>query len=113
MWLFIKMVKYWDKYTEMHGQQNDKYTEMHGQQNDKYTEMHGQQNDKYTEMHGQQNDKYTEMHGKLNVKIRKECLKQESKIFRANFHIQSLALFVQRRVFCSDHPVCTPSDILQ
>ena len=27
------MVNYWDKYTEMHGQQNDKYTEMHGQQN--------------------------------------------------------------------------------
>ena len=51
------MVNYWDKYTEMHGQQNDKYTEMHGQQNDKYTEMHGQQNDKYTEMHGQQNFK--------------------------------------------------------
>ena len=51
------MVNYWDKYTEMHGQQNDKYTEMHGQQNDKYTEMHGQQNDKYTEMHGQQNVK--------------------------------------------------------
>ena len=48
------MINYWDKYTEMHGQQNDKYTEMHGQQNDKYTEMHGQQNDKYTEMHGQQ-----------------------------------------------------------
>ena len=53
--LCIKLVKYWDKYTDMHGQQNDKYTEMHGQQNDKYTEMHGQQNDKYTEMHGQQN----------------------------------------------------------
>ena len=33
--LCIKLVKYWDKYTEMHGQQNDKYTEMHGQQNDK------------------------------------------------------------------------------
>ena len=29
----IKLLKYWDKYTEMHGQQNDKYTEMHGQQN--------------------------------------------------------------------------------
>ena len=55
--LCIILVKYWDKYTELHGQQNDKYTEMHGQQNDKYTEMHGQQNDKYTEMHGQQNDK--------------------------------------------------------
>jgi hypothetical protein len=27
------LVNYWDKYTEMHGQQNDKYTEMHGQQN--------------------------------------------------------------------------------
>ena len=27
------MVNYWDKYTEMHGQQNVKYTEMHGQQN--------------------------------------------------------------------------------
>jgi len=53
--LYIKLVKYWDKYTEMHGQQNVKYTEMHGQQNVKYTEMHGQQNDKYTEMHGQQN----------------------------------------------------------
>ena len=38
------MVNYWDKYTEMHGQQNDKYTAMHGQQNDKYTEMHCQQN---------------------------------------------------------------------
>jgi len=25
--------KYWDNYTEMHGQQNDKYTEIHGQQN--------------------------------------------------------------------------------
>ena len=44
------LVNYWDKYTEMHCQQNDKYTEMHGQQNDKYTEIHGQQNDKYTEM---------------------------------------------------------------
>ena len=42
--LYTNLVKYWDKYTEMHGQQNDKYTEMHGQQNDKYTEMHGQQN---------------------------------------------------------------------
>ena len=42
--LWIKLVKYWDKYTEMHGQLNDKYTEMHGQLNDKYTEMHGQQN---------------------------------------------------------------------
>ena len=42
--LCIKLANYWDKYTEMHGQQNDKYTEMHGQQNDKYTEMHGQQN---------------------------------------------------------------------
>ena len=40
----IKLVNYWDKYTEMHGQQNDKYTEMHGHQNDKYTEMHSQQN---------------------------------------------------------------------
>jgi len=29
--LCIKLVNYWDKYTEMHGQQNDKYTEMHGQ----------------------------------------------------------------------------------
>ena len=29
------MVKYWDKYTEMHGQQNDKYTEMHGQKTSK------------------------------------------------------------------------------
>ena len=62
----IKLVKYRDKYAEMHGQQYDKYTEMHGQQNDKYTEMHGQQNDKYTEMHGQQNEKkislsFTEM----------------------------------------------------
>ena len=61
------MVNYWDKYTDMHGQQNDKYTEMHGQQNYKYTEMHGQQNDKYTEMHGQQNDKCPEMHGQQNV----------------------------------------------
>ena len=42
--LCIKLVNYWDKYTEMHGQRNDKYTEMHGQQNDKYTEMHDQQN---------------------------------------------------------------------
>ena len=66
--LRIKSVNYWDKYTEMHGQQNDKYTEMHGQQNDKYAEMHGQQNDKYTEMHGQENYKYTEMHGQQNVK---------------------------------------------
>jgi len=40
--LCIKLVKYWDKYTEMHGQQNDKYNEMYGQQNDKYTKMHGQ-----------------------------------------------------------------------
>ena len=30
--LCMKLVKQWDKYTEMHGQQNDKYTEMHGQQ---------------------------------------------------------------------------------
>ena len=64
----IKLVKYRDKYAEMHGQQYDKYTEMHGQQNDKYTEMNGHQNDKYTEMHGQQNDKYTDMHGQQNIK---------------------------------------------
>jgi hypothetical protein len=38
--LCIKLVNYWDKYTEMHGRQNDKYTETHSQQNDKYTEMH-------------------------------------------------------------------------
>jgi len=42
--LCLKLVKYWDKYTDMQGQQNDKYTEVHGQQNDKYTEVHGQQN---------------------------------------------------------------------
>ena len=53
----IKLVNYWDKYAETHGQQNDKYAEMHGQQNDKYAETHGQQNDKYAEMHGQQNVK--------------------------------------------------------
>ena len=47
--LCIMLVNYWDKYTEMHGQQNDKYTEMHGQQNDKYTEMHDQQNVKINE----------------------------------------------------------------
>ena len=42
--LCINLDNYWDKYTEMQGQQNDKYTEIHSQQNDKYTEMHGQQN---------------------------------------------------------------------
>ena len=112
--MYIKLVKYWDKYTEMHGQQNDKYTEMHGQQNDKYTdmrgqqndkytEMHGQQNDKYTEMHGQQNDKYTEMHGQQNVKI---CL-QEVAVFFPPVHNFSLPLFASIFIYILFSSTCT------